>query len=126
MEYVVKLPAVKAVDAHGLQNRKSSKSVAACDAADLVDGLSTLQNPTIRVAAVARGVSQPYVVAALRLSPAQRDAVRQGMRPLILPRPRLPVPKPDPQRKLAEVVAEIGLNGVLDLLAANEKPRIAA
>src|SRR5262249_60155628 len=81
----VNLPAVRVVDAHSLAHRKAPKAVAACDAADLVDALTRLQNPTIRVAAIACDVSQSYVVAALRLSPAQRDAVRRGERPLVLP-----------------------------------------
>jgi hypothetical protein len=124
MNMPMNVPAIKVVDAHGLQNKKRSKASAACDAADLVDGLAKLQNPTIRIAALAYGVSQSYVAAALRLSPLQRSAVRNGWQPLL---PHfMPGPKPDPKKKLAEVVAEIGVDRTLTLLAANEKPHIAA
>jgi hypothetical protein len=115
------LPAVRVVDAHSLAHRKAPKAVAACDAADLVDALTRLQNPTIRVAAVACDVSQSYVVAALRLSPAQRDAVRRGERPLV------PAPV-SAEERIAKVVAEFGwattcgalarLNGALSGVAA--------
>ena len=103
------LPAVRVVDAHSLAHRKAPKAVAACDAADLVDALTRLQNPTIRVAAVACDVSQSYVVAALRLSSAQRDAVRRGERPLVLP-PLKALPAPmSVEERLADIVSDVGL-----------------
>jgi hypothetical protein len=71
---------LRAVDAHSLAHRNGSKAIAAVDAADLVDGHTVLKNLTIRVAAAARGVSTSYVVAALRLSPKQRDEIRAGKR----------------------------------------------
>jgi hypothetical protein len=37
---------VRVVDAHSLAHRKAPKAVAACDAADLFDALTRLQNPT--------------------------------------------------------------------------------
>ena len=49
--------APRVVDAHGLLHLRASKSAKACDAADLVDGLAVLQNPTQRVAATAYGLS---------------------------------------------------------------------
>ena len=66
MQYHFKTEAVNAiattapprvVDAHGLLHLRASKSAKACLAADLVDGLAVLQNPTQRVAAAAYGVS---------------------------------------------------------------------
>jgi len=87
------LPVVRVVDAHSLAHRKAPKA-AACDAADLVDALTRLQNPTIRVAAAVCSVSQSYVVAALRLSPAQRDDVRRGERSLVSPKPVKALPAP--------------------------------
>jgi hypothetical protein len=119
------LPAVRVVDAHSLAHRKAPKAVAACDAADMVDALTRLQNPTIRVAAVACGVSQSYVVAALRLSPAQREAVRRGERPLVLP-PLKALPTPvSVQAKLADVVTEVGgVDATINMLMALD--RVAA
>ena len=125
----------RVVDTHSLLNVRTSKAVKACDAADAVDGLTKLQNPTIRLAAVAYGISTTYVGHALQLTPEQRQAVRQGKRPLVLPRkPRVPtiVPAPLPappvtmsaRERLQEIVHELGLDATLNLLAASE--RVAA
>jgi hypothetical protein len=127
----------RVVDAHGLLHMRASKSAKACDAADVIDGLAVLQNPTLRLAAAAYGVSIGSVARARRLTPEQRQAVRRNERPLILPRapsapPALPVsiaPATPPvppvimgaRDKLAEVIAEIGADGVLNMLAAMEK-----
>jgi hypothetical protein len=65
------------------------------------------------------------------LSPEERQKVRDGQRPLVLPHtlPTLPVSSFAPvppitmgvEKLLAAIVAKIGTNGVLDLLAASEK-----
>jgi len=112
------LPAVRVVDAHSLAHRKTPKAVAACDAADLVDGLVRLQNPTIRVAAVVCGVSQSSVVAALRLSPVQRAAVRRDERPLVLP-PLKALPAPmSVEERLADIVSDVGMATTCSALQA--------
>jgi hypothetical protein len=107
----------------------------------VVDGLVRLQNHTLKLAAAAYGVSIGSVARARRLTPEQRQAVRQGRRPLILPRvpsapPVLPAPATPPvpvvitpvimgaRERLDEIVAEIGIYATLDLLAAKE--RVAA
>ena len=79
--------APRVVDAHGLLHLRASKAAKACDAADAVDGLAILGNPTLKLAAVAYGVSIGSVARALKLTPEQRDAVRQGKRALL---PRAP------------------------------------
>ena len=125
------------VDSHSLLHLRVSKAAKACDAADAVDGLAILGHPTLRLAATAYGVSIGSVARALRLTPEQRLAVRRNERPLILPRapsapPAPPVsiaPATPPvpsvimgaRDKLAEVIAEIGADGVLNMLAAMEK-----
>jgi hypothetical protein len=112
------LPAVRVVDAHSLAHRKARKAVGACDAADLVDALTRLQNPTVKVAATACGVTQSYVVAALRLSPVQRDAVRRGQRPLISPSVKaLPAPV-SVEARLADIVHDVGLTTTCTALQA--------
>jgi hypothetical protein len=132
----------RVVDAHSLLHLRASKSARACDAADAVDGFAVVQNPTLRLAAAAWGVSIGSVARALRLTPEQRQAVRRGQRPLILPRapsappvalPAQPVPSTTPttppavpvvmtaRERLDALVGELGLNTVLDLLAASEK-----
>jgi hypothetical protein len=83
----------RAVDAHGLLLKRNAKSARACDAADVVDGLAVLQNLTVRLVATAYGVSESTVALARRLTPDQRQAVRRGQRPLVLPRAAaLPAP----------------------------------
>ena len=117
---------------------QASKSAKACDAADVLDGLAVVQNFTLRLIAAAYGVSIGSVARARRLTPEQRQAVRKGQRPLILPRtpsapPVLPVPSTVPatppvapvaagaRERLREIINEIGLNATLDLLAASEQ-----
>jgi hypothetical protein len=134
---IVPVPRPK-VDAHGLLHKRASKAAKACDAADAADGRIVVQNLTLKLLASAYGVSLGYVVHARRLTPEQRDAVRRGQRSLILPRapatpstPSVPTAVPatppvppvvmDVRRRLEEIVAEVGVNGVFDLLAANEK-----
>jgi hypothetical protein len=129
------------VDAHSLPHMRQSKATKACNAADALDGRVAVQNLTLRLMSAAYGVSVPYISRARRLTPEQRQAVRQGKRPLILPRapstpPALPVPPTAPmtppvppvtmgaRERLAEIVAEIGLDATLTLLANNE--RVAA
>jgi hypothetical protein len=75
----------RVVDAHGLLLKRTAKAAKACDAADVVDGLAVLQNPTLRLVAAAYGVSESSIALARRLTPDQRQAVRCGQRPLVLP-----------------------------------------
>src|SRR5215831_15579282 len=100
------LPALRVVDAHSLPNRKASKAVKACDGADILDGLMTLQNLTARLVAVAQGVSLSSLFAARRLTPAQRDEVRRGKRPLVLPTKPVLLPLPPPAVADSEQSAE--------------------
>src|SRR5262245_29951595 len=115
----------RVVEAHGLLRMRTSKSAKACDAADFVDGLAVLQNPTLRLAAAAYGVSMGSVTRARRLSPDQRQAVRAGQRPLVLPSRAAPVPtiitSPAapvmcPQEALSWVVSQIGIDRTLNLV----------
>jgi len=114
----VNLSALRVVDAHSLAHRKLSKAARACEAADILDGFTTLQNLTIRLVAAAEGVSVASVVNARRLTPAQRFAVRCRERPLVLPKPVKALPAPvTAEMKLAEVVTEIGsVDSVIELL----------
>src|SRR5262249_23545629 len=111
------------------------KAAKACDAADVVDGLAVLQNLTLRLVAAAYGVSMSSVVHARRLTPEQRQAVKRSKRPLVLPRTPAAPPVPaivpgsvprvmEVEKLVAAAVGMVGVNGVLDLLAAKE--RIAA
>ena len=115
----------RVVDAHSLRHLRASQAAKAIDAADLVDGLAVLQNLTLQMAATAYGVSMGSVTRALRLSPDQRQAVRAGQRPLVLPSPAAPVPTiitspaapvMSPQEALSWVVSQIGIDRTLNLV----------
>jgi len=119
----------RVVDAHSLLHLQASKAAKACDAADAVDGLVVLQNPTLRVAAAAWGVSLGSVARARALDPQERDGVRHGKRPLVLPLKQIAKPKPVPPsaaERLAHVVAEVGLGSALDMLMEIEAAAVAA
>jgi hypothetical protein len=144
MQYHFKTKAVNAtataaaprvVDTHGLlQKTRISKAAKACDAADAVNGLTKLGNPTVRVAAVTWGICTSLVARALRLTPAQREAVRRGERPLVLPRdpsvpatlPTAPATPPAPlvvmgaRERFTAIVDEIGIDTALALLATEK------
>jgi hypothetical protein len=49
--------------------------------------------------------------------------VRRGLRPLI--QPRAPAPPPSPRERIDRIVAEIGYDATLTLLAANEPAVVA-
>ena len=115
----------RVVDAHSLRHLRASQAAKAIDAADLVDGLAVLQNLTLQMAATAYGVSMVSATRALRLSPDQRQAVRAGQRPLVLPSPAAPVPTiitspaapvMSPQEALSWVVSQIGIDRTLNLV----------
>jgi hypothetical protein len=147
----------RVVDMHSCLHLRTSKAAKACDAADAIDGLIILVNPTVRVAAAAYGVSVGSTTSALRLPPEEREKVRRHERPLVRPHAQsvpaassatptdqpvlaaespavsssVPVAEPAPVadqpapiattcEPLARLVAECGLDAVLDLLAALE------
>src|SRR5262249_45251247 len=82
---VLPLP-VRKIDAHSVPHLKASKASRAVDGADILDGIAKLENLTLRLVAAGMGVSADYLVKARRLTPEQRQAVRNGKRPLVLPR----------------------------------------
>jgi hypothetical protein len=82
-----------------------------------------LGSPTLHVAAVAYGVSLGTVARARCLPPQERDLVRKGKRPIVIPRTPVPFPGMPPvaadvRTRLLNIVDEIGgLDATLDLLA---------
>jgi len=122
------------IDAHSIAHAKTPKAVRAVDGADILDGIAKLENLTLPLVAAGMGVSVSYLVKAHRLTPEQRQAVRDGQRPLVLSRtptepPKLPTVVPfvtaDVEFRLACLVQDVGLDTVLDLLARTEH-RVAA
>jgi hypothetical protein len=87
--------------------------------ADLVLGRYQLVQPTIAQAAhLAHQVNETYVHWALQRQ-NERVAIEAGLLPLVPPKPvkMLPVPVSARQR-LAEVVAEVGADTAVDMIAA--------
>ena len=112
---------VRVVDCHSLLHLRVPKAVRACDAADACDELVILGRPTLHVAAVAYGVSLWTVARARRLPLQERDQVRKGKRPIVIPRTPAPfpvMPAVDVKTRLLDIVDEIGgIDATLDLLA---------
>jgi hypothetical protein len=111
------------IDAHSLPHLKLTKAARACVGADVLDGIVRLEHHTVALVAKAVGVSVGYVITAQRLTPEEREKVRTGQRPLVLPRapartPVSPVPTstPDAHARLVGIVAELG--GVTETLNA--------
>jgi hypothetical protein len=98
----------KCVRGRGLPLRKLGKAARAVLAAEIMEGLVTLTDLSVRQIAAVIGVSVAYISAALKLTPAQRDAVRRGLRPLVEPHAR-PAPL-TAQARLEQIVGEIGVN----------------
>jgi len=127
-----------------INTHKLTKAARAVLGAEILAGEHDLR-PTAKLVANAVGCSVAYVEAAQKLSPAERDKVRRGLRPLVMPHnpaaplppvimpapAELPAPSPsqviaDAQQRLDRLVKEIGLDAVLNLLATTETEKVAA
>ena len=106
------------VDCHSLPHLKDSKAVRACNAADCSYGQVLLVNPTLKVLVTAFNVSVAYITAAKRLSADERDAVRRGERPLVIPQPTPRVA--DPLARVGALVEELGVSQLLSLVVAHQ------
>jgi hypothetical protein len=71
-----------------------------------------MKNLTRRLVAAAYGVSEAYLGFALQLTPEQRNAVRQGLRPLV-PQPACVVRA---RKQLASIAGVIGTDAAINLL----------
>jgi hypothetical protein len=105
------------VDCHGLLHLHASKAARACDAADACDGLVILGSPTLHVAAVAYGVGPGTIARARRLPPQERDRVREGKRPIVLPHTPAPIPVTLPATPVTPPVAATALDRLADIVA---------
>ncbi len=107
--------------------RRLSAAERAILAADIVDGRVILQNLTVKAIAAITGANLSYVHAALRCTPEQRERIRRGERPLILPK-NAARPSSAPtfdwdsidDDALAETVRRIGVDRMLDAAVAAE------
>jgi hypothetical protein len=122
-------PSPRTVDPHSLVHARMSKSALAIIGADLLDGRRVLSHLTYGIAASAVKVSVLYLARARRLTPEQRQDVWNGRRPLFLPRPVAPLPiilavPASPEKKLQDIVAELGMTETLELLARIEQPQL--
>jgi len=110
-----------------LVRAKLSKVERAFIAADLYSGAIQLVYPTVVQSAWLAQVSDTYAHHALRKSERDRALVESGVLPLWPSAVRaLPPPSPvSPEQKLSDVVAEIGINNTLVMLAAFERTAAA-
>jgi hypothetical protein len=106
----------------------------ACLGADIVDGRVVLQGLTVKFIAALVGTSVDYVDRALRLTPAQRQEVCNGNRPLVPPRPR---PRTGcwgrdidweavGDAELAEAIHKIGVDRAINAAIAAERSTTTA
>jgi hypothetical protein len=115
------------IKGRGLACRKLSKTGKALLGAELKKGAVALTDLGVKQIASLVGVSPSYVHRALRLTPAQKEDVRRGLRPLVQPHaPTVMPPKQDVRERLDQIVSEIGLNNTLELLAASEMTNIVS
>jgi hypothetical protein len=99
--------------------REMTPAQRACSAADVDDGKVALVDLTAQSIAALHQVSVPYMMAAKRLSSAERDQVRRGQRSLVIPSRARPPAGIDYARDLKTVLAAAmaarGVDHVLDV-----------
>jgi hypothetical protein len=105
----------RAVQARSLLKARLSKRERAIIGADVIDGRVPLQGLTVKLVAMAVGCSAASILRALRLTPAQREEVRRGRRPLVRQQSRaLPVSEIDwselDDAALSDIVRRIGID----------------
>jgi hypothetical protein len=105
------------LNGRGLGNRRLDKRQRAVLAADIIDGVVTLQLSAQQVAQVL-DVSVSYVALAQRLSPEKRKAILAGRdsMPLLAPPARrlaLPAPTDIDDATLVEVIRTVGIDRTL-------------
>jgi hypothetical protein len=85
-------------------------------AVDVYEGRLSLRLTVTAISKVV-GISIPYIRAAAKLSTEERYAVRWGFRTL---RDVTAPPEPSPEQRLDAIVAEVGTDTVLEMLARGE------
>jgi hypothetical protein len=102
-----------------LAHQKLTQHDRACLAADIYAGYLEIRDPTVTQLAALTRVSPSYVHAVLSFTGRRRKRNGNGQQ-LVLPMP-IPASLPvGPEERLAEIVREVGVDGVLNLLAATE------
>jgi hypothetical protein len=96
-----------------INSKRLSKAARAVLGAEILAGEYDLQ-PTDKLVAAAVGCSVAYLQAAKKLTPSQRQDVRKGLRPLIVP--RIPAVPPSARQRMAALVDELGFMTVESLL----------
>jgi hypothetical protein len=107
-----------------LARRKRTKTQQAFLVRNIVTGKVQLTDLSIRQLATLVNVSATYAYAAIHLQDGDCADVHRGLRPLIRPKP--PAIPPSPRERLDQIVAEIGFDAALTLLAASEPQPQAA
>lgn len=111
--------------------RRLSAPERAILAAEIIDGTVIIQGLTIKAIAAISGANISYVHAALRCTPEEREQVRRGERPLVLPKDTArPSSAPTvfdwhavDDDALVEAVRMIGIDRTIDAAIAAEHAR---
>jgi hypothetical protein len=118
-----------AIKGRNIAKQKLSKLELALLAGDVRAGRVPLGDFSLRQLSNIFGVSIPSISAAAKLTEEDYSELRRGLRPLILREPKEPTAPAmplSPQERLAQVVAEIGFDATLTMLAASEQQSAAA
>jgi hypothetical protein len=105
----------KVLKARGISCRKASKTKRDLLAVDVGDGVLKLEDFSLQQLSRLFGVSTTYILAARKLSVIDRYLIEAGQRKLAEF-----LPQPDPAKKIAQVVRQVGVDEALSLLAAAE------
>jgi hypothetical protein len=118
------IPAVVTGASLARRLRAMTAAQRACSAADVDDGRTPLVDLTAKSIAALHQVSMPYLLAAKKLSPEEREQVRRGERPLVQPKakqPELPLSLAEfDDVKLIEAIRTIGVERTLEAATAVE------
>jgi hypothetical protein len=95
-------------------------------AAEILSGDVVPHDLTAKTVAALCNVSVPYMLAAARTTVAERQRIKRGERPLMLPRPTTKALRPPPRQSwqliddatLADLVREIGVDRTFDAVVA--------
>jgi hypothetical protein len=117
-------PTAPAISGRSLVHRQLDKRQLACLAADVIEGLTTI-DPTQSQVATLFGVSLAYIRVALRLDPGKRAAIVRGWDPtsfanLVKPRRKVLAITDASNASLVDLIRKIGVERVLEAACAAE------
>lgn len=117
-------PTAPVISGRSLAHRRCSKRQLACLAADVIEGLTTI-NPTQSQVATLFGVSLAYIRIARRFDPGKRAAIVRGWDPTsfanqVKPDRKVLVITDASNASLVDLIRKIGVERVLEAACAAE------